>query len=176
MKGALAALNLGPLTFISTKHPSLALAVELRRGETVVGLAGQLLPALARDLDATAPVLVAELNLDLFDPAPARAVFAELPKFPAVTRDIAMLVPAEIAHEQVEAVLRAANEPLLVGIELFDIFKDDTGEKVPLGKKSVAYALTYRSNSKTLTADEVAAAHQRLKERLKAELAVAFRE
>jgi len=176
LKGVLATLNLDGVTFEPASHPALALAVELRRGEEVVGLAGQLLPALARELDATAPVLVAEIDLDLFDPAPASRRFVEIPKFPAVTRDIAMLAPAEIPHGKIEAVLRSANEPLLADVELFDVFTDPTGQRIPADQKSVAYALTYRSTGRTLTAEEVAEAHARLKERLKAELTVSFRE
>ncbi|MEI6562229.1 MAG: phenylalanine--tRNA ligase subunit beta [Verrucomicrobiota bacterium] len=176
LKGALAALNLDGVTLEPTAHPALALAVELRRGATVVGLAGQLTPARARELDATAPVLVAEIDLDLFDAAPAMGRFVELPKFPAVTRDIALVAPAEVAHGRIEAVLRGANEPLLVEVELFDVFTDPTGQRIPVDQKSVAYALTYRSSGRTLTAEEVAEAHQRLKERLKAELPVSFRE
>ena len=176
LKGALATLNLEPLTFAPASHPALALAAEIRRGETVVGIAGQLLPARARELDAPAPVLVAELDLDLFETAPPMPRFAELPKYPAVTRDVAMLVPATVPHAALEAVLRSAGEALLVTVELFDVFTDPRGQKVPADKKSVAYALTYRAADRTLTADEVAAAHQRLKERLKAELTVVFRE
>lgn len=176
LKGVLAALNLDGVTLEPTSHPALALAVELRRGDVVVGLAGQLLPARARELDATAPVLVAEIDLDLFAAAPASRRFVELPKFPATTRDIAMLAPAEVPHGKIEAVLRSANEPLLVGVELFDVFTDPSGQRIPADQKSVAYALTYRSSGRTLTADEVAEAHNRLKERLKAELAVSFRE
>ena len=176
LKGVLAALNLDGITFEATTHPALALAVELRRGDALVGIAGQLLPARARELDATTPVLVAEIDLDLFDAAPKGGRFVELPKFPAVTRDIALIAPAEVAHGRIEAVLRSANEPLLVNVELFDVFTDPTGQRIPSDQKSVAYALTYRSNGRTLTAEEVAEAHNRLKERLKAELAISFRE
>jgi len=158
------------------KHSALALAVELRRGKATVGIAGQLLPALARGLDATAPVLVAEVGLDAFAPTASAGRFTELPKFPAVTRDIALVVPLALSHAQIEAVLRSAKEPLLVGIELFDVFTDPRGEKIPADQKSVAYALTYRSGERTLTAEEVAQAHQKLKERLKAELSVSLRE
>ncbi|MEI8233937.1 MAG: phenylalanine--tRNA ligase subunit beta [Verrucomicrobiota bacterium] len=176
LKGALAALGLEGMSLEPSTHPALALAVELRRGKETVGIAGQLLPALARGLDATAPVLVAEIGLDAFEPAPAAGRFTELPKFPAVTRDIALIVPASVPHAQIEAVLRSAREPLLAGIELFDVFTDPTGGKIPADQKSVAYALTYRSSERTLTAEEVAQAHQRLKERLKAELPLSFRE
>ncbi len=70
----------------------------------------------------------------------------------------------------------SANEPLLADIQLFDLFSDPDGIRVPAGQKSLAYSLTYRSAERTLTADEVNAAHARLKERLKAALSVSFRE
>ncbi|XHR28409.1 MAG: phenylalanine--tRNA ligase subunit beta [Chthoniobacteraceae bacterium] len=176
LKGVIATLGLKGVTLETASHPALALAVEFRRGKRVVGVAGQLLPATARELDATAPILVAEIDLDVFDPAPATRRFTELPKFPAVTRDIALLVASDVPHEKITASLLGAKEPLLVGVELFDVFTDPEGLKVPAGQKSVAYALTYRSAEKTLTAEEVAQAHQKLKERLKAELAATFRE
>jgi phenylalanyl-tRNA synthetase beta chain len=178
LKGALAALNLGELTFTpaAAGHPALALTLEIQRAGKTIGLAGQLLPAQARELDATSPVLVAELDLDSLHAAPADKRFTELPKYPAVTRDVAVIAPLEVAHGAVEATLLGAGEPLLAGVELFDLFTDASGEKIPADKKSLAYALTYRSLERTLTAEEVTQAHTRLKDQLKAELAVTFRE
>ncbi len=180
LKGWLAALaralNLeGELTFHPGTHPALGLAAIVRRGEVAIGIAGQLLPARARELDLPGAVLVAEVDLGGLAARPA-AGFTELPKFPATTRDVALLLPLGVAHGEVEALLRSANEPLLVGVELFDIFTDPTGEKIPADRKSAAYQLTYRSNERTLTAEEVAETHQRLKERLSQGLNVGFRE
>ena len=63
-------------------------------------------------------------------------------------------------------ILRGAREPLLSSIEVFDIFTDPTGEKVPVEMKSVGYALTYCAADRTLTSDEVTTAHAALKDRL----------
>ena len=93
--------------------------------------------------------------------------YREIPRFPAVTRDIAMLAPLTLAHAQVADALAKAKEPLLAGVELFDVFTDATGAKIPADKKSLAYSLTYRSPERTLTTEEVNTAHARLKERLK---------
>jgi phenylalanyl-tRNA synthetase beta chain len=87
-----------------------------------------------------------------------------------------MLAPLTLKHESIAATLANAKEPLLAGVELFDLFTDPTGAKVPADKKSLAYSLTYRSPERTLTADEVNAAHTKLKERLQTELGVALRE
>ena len=65
---------------------------------------------------------------------------------------------------------------LLAGVELFDVFADPTGVKIPADQRSLAYSLTYRSPERTLTAEEVNTAHTKLKERLKTALAVTLRE
>jgi phenylalanyl-tRNA synthetase beta chain len=93
-----------------------------------------------------------------------------------VTRDIAMVVPLNVTHATIVATLEGANEPLLISIELFDVFTDVTGTRIPADRRSLAYSLTYRSAERTLTAEEVSAAHGRLKEQLLRELAVTLRE
>lgn len=174
--GGVGAAARGSLTFEAVSHPVLPLATAIRWNGEIVGVAGQLPPAAGRELDVTTPVLVAEIDLDLVKSASGPRRFTELPKFPAVTRDIALVLSLAVSHQQVEEQLKAANEPLLVKTELFDVFTDATGERIPVDKKSVAYALTYRSSERTLTADEVATAHSKLKERLKTELGASFRE
>ncbi len=106
--------------------------------------------------------------------APKR--YTEVPRFPAVTRDIAFIAPVALAHSRIVEALREPKEALLADVSLFDVFTDPTGEKVPADKKSLAYSLTYRSPERTLTADEVNAVHSKLKERLKTGLGVQFRE
>ena len=167
------------VTFKTDANPALALSLVIEFAGKPVGFAGQLWPADARALDATAPVLFAEIDLvalwKLSAPDVAKK-YREIPRFPATTRDIAMLAPLSLAHEEVERTLVSAKEPLLAGVELFDVFTDATGAKVPADKKSLAYSLTYRSPERTLTADEVNAAHTKLKQRLTTQLGVALRE
>ena len=179
LKGIIAAAIGGDATFEPEENSALALSIAIKVAGQPVGLAGQLWPADARALDATAPILFAELDLTALakaQPADAAKKYREIPRFPATARDIAMLAPIALAHEKFTATLAQANEPLLAGVELFDVFTDATGAKVPADKKSVAYSLTYRAADRTLTADEVNAAHAKLKERLKAELGVTLRE
>ena len=167
------------VTLDAEENPALALSLAVKANGKPVGFAGQLWPADARALDADVPVLFIEIDLAALWKAAAPDVarkYCEIPRFPATSRDIAMLAPLTLAHEAINAVLANAKEPLLAGVELFDVFTDATGAKVPADKKSLAYSLTYRSAERTLTADEVNAAHSRLKERLTKELTVAFRE
>jgi phenylalanyl-tRNA synthetase beta chain len=174
VKGVLASLGLGELTFEPVENPALALAASIKLNGTVIGCAGQLWPAKARELDIATPVMAAEIELSAPDDTDKK--YSEIPKFPAVTRDIALISPESVQHARVMTVLQDGNEPLLAGVALFDVFTDASGEKVPKGQKSMAYSLTYRSKERTLTAEEVNAAHARLKDRLRAELEVTFRE
>ena len=139
-------------------------------------MAGQLWPKDARALDATAPVLFAEIDLHLLPPVDAGKKYREVPRFPSVTRDIALIAPLSLPHGQIVSTLWSAGEPLLAGVELFDVFTDPTGVRVPADRKSIAYSLTYRSSERTLTSDEVNNAHSRLQERLKTQLGLSLRE
>jgi phenylalanyl-tRNA synthetase beta chain len=163
-------------TFAPDANPALALALAVHVGGRPVGFAGQLWPKDARALDATAPVLFAEIDLGALPAASTAGRYREIPRFPATARDIALLAPLTLAHAEIESVLQKASEPLLAGVELFDVFTDATGAKIPADKKSLAYSLTYRSPERTLTADEVNTAHAKLKDRLRTQLAVSLRE
>jgi phenylalanyl-tRNA synthetase beta chain len=174
LKGVVASLGLGELAFEPLENPALALAAAIKLDGAQVGCAGKVWPARARENDIAGAVVIAEIEL----PSPHRAAqkFSAISKFPAVTRDIAFIAPTDVQHAQVAEVLQKPGEPLLAGVELFDVFTDPTGQKVAAGRKSMAYSLTYRAKDRTLTAEEVNAAHARLKDFLKAELDVVFRE
>ena len=179
LKGIVAAALGSETTFEPEENSSLALSIRVKVTGECVGLAGQLWPAAARALDATAPVLFAEMDLEALAAAEVKRTakkYREIPRFPAMTRDIALLAPIELTHAKIEATLRAANEPLLTNIELFDVFTDPNGVRVPADRKSLAYSLTYRASDRTLTADEANTAHARLKARLTSELSVTLRE
>jgi phenylalanyl-tRNA synthetase beta chain len=162
--------------FESHSSSAVALSMIVKVAGQRVGFAGQLWPKDARGLDATSPVLFAEIDLSALPAQSQAKKFREIPRFPATARDIALLAPLALAHAEIVAVLQAAREPLLTDVELFDVFADASGEKIPANQKSLAYSLTYRSPERTLTADEVNVAHTRLKERLEAALAVTLRE
>ncbi len=176
LKGLVAAVLGAGTEFAPDENPTLASALTIKVDGKDAGVAGQLWPKDARALDATAPVLFAEIDLGALPAATAAGRYREIPRFPATSRDIALVAPLALAHAEIAAVLQRAQEPLLAGVELFDVFTDPTGVRVPADRKSLAYSLTYRSAERTLTADEVNAAHAKLKDRLKTELAVSLRE
>ena len=74
------------------------------------------------------------------------------------------------------ATIESAREPLLATVDLFDLFAGQGAENFGPGRKSLAYSLTYLDKNRTLTAEEVSAAHDRIRERLKSELEVELRE
>jgi phenylalanyl-tRNA synthetase beta chain len=173
LKGAIELARTG-LSFRRGQHANFALAVDIKAGSQLVGLAGQLTNSLASTMDASGGVFVAEVSLDFpVRGAGSRATFRELGKFPAVSRDSAMIVPEDLAHEKIADVIFHPTEPLLERVELFDLF---TGAEIGEGKKSVAYRLTYRDRSRTLTSEEVNAAHAKIRERLRSDLGAELRE
>jgi phenylalanyl-tRNA synthetase beta chain len=158
------------------ERPGLALGVEIWRNDQPIGFAGQVLAGRIRSIDATHPVFFAELNLDLIEQARSERTFREIEKFPAITRDIAMIVPQDLSHEKVFSTILGAQEPLLTGVELFDVFNGSAGQNFGPGKKSMAYALTYRDKTRTLTNEEITVVHAKIRERLQRELGVELRE
>ena len=177
LKGALEALGLGELRMERAENANFALGTEIFSGAKRLGWAGQLSSAHATKAGATSPVFLAELDLpNELETALRPRRFQELQRFPAVMRDIALLAPEALSHAEILAAITDAQEPLLGEVALFDLFSGKAAEHLGAGRKSLAYTLTYRDKNRTLTHDEVNAAHDRIRERLKSELGVELRE
>jgi phenylalanyl-tRNA synthetase beta chain len=147
-------------------------AVQL--GKLTLGEMGQLSPVLQKRYDLRDAVFLAELNFEqvLARRAPSKT-FKPLPLFPAIRRDVAMLVPEATAHEAIVNVVKQIRPPNLEKFELFDVFR---GQNIPAGQKSLAYAFTYRNPDRTLTDAEVNTAHEKLVEQFKRNLSATIRE
>lgn len=149
-------------------HPGKA--AEVCVGDQSVGVFGQLHPSVAEafDLDPRKVHLVGEFDLELLQRlVPDRFTYDPIPRYPAALRDIAIVVDEATPAAEVEAVIRAAGGKLLRQVHLFDVYR---GESIPKGKKSLAYALTYQSQDKTLTDKEVDKLHRKVEEQLKRSL------
>ncbi|MEM1058107.1 MAG: phenylalanine--tRNA ligase subunit beta [Verrucomicrobiota bacterium] len=134
-------------------------------------------PSFAKGLGLKAPAFYAELRLDAWlarDRPPAR--YEPLPAFPSLRRDIAVVVPRSLPQAEVVAAVNALNLKALESIRLFDIFTDDTGEKIPADRKSLAYALTYRAADRTLTEKEVGKWQDKIRRTLEEKLGAVFRD
>jgi phenylalanyl-tRNA synthetase beta chain len=145
-------------------HPGKA--AELRIQGELVGTLGELHPRVAPTYDlADRSVLVAELDLArLLAAAPARFTYTPVSRFPAALRDIAVIVDNATPAERVVGEIRVAGGEMLRAIRLFDLYR---GESIPAGTKSLAFALSYQADDRTLTDKEVDKAHKKIEERLK---------
>ena len=131
-------------------HPGRCAKVHVNGRE--IGVLGQIHPLVAANYGVDTELFCAELKFDaLFASRGADPVYTPLPKFPAVTRDIAVLVDAAITVGALEDCILSAAKGLLKDVKLFDIYN---GANLPEGKKSVAFNLILRADDRSLTAQE----------------------
>ena len=162
--------------FSPRERDGFALGCDIKADDQNIGVFARLKPSRERELDFTSPVFVAELDLTKLRKLLAGIDHVEdLPQFPGSSRDAAMELPATLPNAEIEGVLAKCNEPLLVAFECFDVFTDPTGQKLPTDRKSVAYRFQYRAADRTLKAEEVDAAHQKVLEALTSKIGVKFR-
>lgn len=141
-------------------HPRRRASIVL--GGHGLGSAGELHPDVAEALDLGTRAVYAELDADrlaAFLEAAGDPKAPELPRFPATTRDLALLVDDELPMAEARAVLVDASKPLGESVELFDLYR---GENLPAGKKSLAFRIVYRDHERTLTDKTVDKAHRKV--------------
>ena len=121
-------------------------------GDHLLGTLGQIHPHVADNYGVGTELYAAELWFDaLYESKGAQPMYQPLPKFPAVTRDIAVVCGKDVTVGQLEDAIRKGAKGLLKDVALFDIY---TGAGIAPGKKSVAFNLTLRSDDRSLTAEE----------------------
>lgn len=132
-------------------HPGRCAKVEI--GGKDCGVLGEMHPSVIRNYGLKTRVYMAELDLaDVLEKANGEKQFKPLPKYPAVTRDIAVLVDKTVPVYELEKVIRSVAGDVLEQVKLFDVYQ---GEQVPEDKKSVAYALVMRSHEGTLEEETI---------------------
>jgi phenylalanyl-tRNA synthetase beta chain len=150
---------------VPTLHPGKA--AELLAGGKAVGWFGELHPrvAAAFEMEGRA-VLVGEFDLAALRGAvrPSRELYRPVPRMPAARRDVAVIVAADVPAARVADEIRKAGVALLSDVHLFDLYR---GESIPQGTKSLAYALTYQAEDRTLTDKEIDKAHKKIEDRLR---------
>lgn len=128
----------------------------------------------AKKLDLRDPVFFAEFDLErLLAATRMEKTYRELPKLPAVVRDMALIVDENARHGDILTAIEKNRNKILERVELFDIFK---GDPIPKGKKSMAYSLTFRAADRNLTDAEVNEAHEQIKRQLLKEMPCEVRE
>jgi phenylalanyl-tRNA synthetase beta chain len=156
----------------STLHPGRAAALHIDGQH--IGDFGELHPRVVQNLRwEGSALLVAELDLDtLIALSPDLYGVEALPVAPPVLEDLALVVPASTAAADVEAAIRKTGGKLLRDVRLFDVY---TGESIGAGNKSLAYALTYQSDEKTLADKDVKKIRERIIYVLERELGAKLR-
>ena len=158
--------------FRAARHPALhpGQTAEVMLGEKVVGVLGALHPSLLAELDLQGAVLLAELDLEAVSHRGLPRA-RPLSRFPEVRRDLALLVDREIAAADLEQAIREAAGEVLSDLKLFDVY---AGKGIDPQRKSLAFGLTFRDHSRTLSDDVVNGVVEQvmdsLRENYKAEL------
>lgn len=133
-----------------------------------VGSIGTLHPEVIRNFDLKAVAVAMEIDLDRLDrDRKPQARYSPLPRYPAVFRDMAVVVPERMRAAQVEGAIRRAGGALVEAVRPFDVYR---GEPVPEGKKSLAFSIQYRAADRTLTDEEVATIHGKILEAVERDL------
>ncbi len=171
--GARAQFEAAPPAEVPFLHPGRA--AQVRVEGKLVGYLGELHPAEAMRLEVGENCVLFELDLIhlLAYGSVSRQTIEPPPKFPAVRRDVALVLDREFPADKVIRTVSEISCPLLEGVEVFDVYE---GGSVPPGKKSVALACRYRGKDRTLTDDEVNRAHAILVEAARARLGAELRQ
>ncbi|HAA81171.1 MAG TPA: phenylalanine--tRNA ligase subunit beta, partial [Thermoanaerobacter sp.] len=152
-------------------HPGRSAKILL--GDETLGIFGEIHPDVLENYDIPVRVYGGEINLDkVIQYANVENRYMPLPKYPAVERDIAVLVDGDIFVKDVEKVILETGGKLIDKVELFDVYK---GPNIPEGKKSVAFSIWYRSYGRTLTDEEVNVIHNNIVEALDKKLGAKLR-
>lgn len=152
-------------------HPGKTASLYVKK--ELVGILGEVHPDVCENYEIDERCYIAEINLDvLFKYATLERKYKALPKFPAVTRDLAILIDEKVLVQDIEEVIKKQGGNLLESYRLFDVYQ---GKQIPQGKKSVAYALVYRLEERTLTDKEVNKVHDKILRALEYKLGAELR-
>lgn len=156
-----------PLTARADLHPRAA--AEARIDGSAIGYGGEIHPEVLDGLDLDGPVFVFELDLGQLAAMPEPVRYRPIPRFPASSRDVSLLVAEDLPAGRVLEEMAAASEPLLESAAVFDEYR---GAGLPSGRRALAFRLTYRAEDRTLTEEEVSEAHRGVLDRVVSALGV----
>ncbi len=149
-------------------------SAEFLAENNVIGFVGALHPQAQANYGLRQPVFVLQISVTgLLDQANDHPTLTDVPKFPSVELDLALVVEDKITWAQVRDLAFEAGAPLLCRVHLFDLYR---GPEVPAGKKSMAFSLFYQATDRTLTDNEVAHIQERIVARAKKKLGATLRD
>ena len=139
-------------------------AAVIRLDREAIGVVGELLPEVALAFELPPGVFIFELDLPrLAKHVRKEIAFNPLPRFPSVTRDVAVTIDAGISAGEVMGIIRGVDNQYIEAIEVFDCYQ---GDPIPAGKKGLAFRISYRSLDRTMTDAEVNQFHQEVLKQL----------
>ncbi|QOY33953.1 phenylalanine--tRNA ligase subunit beta [Anaerobacillus isosaccharinicus] len=151
-------------------HPGRTAVITLAGNE--IGFVGQIHPSLQKELDIN-ETFVFQVDLEsLFSFVEKEVFYEEIPKYPSISRDIALVVDEKLQSQAVKDVIVENGGKLLKSVQLFDLYQ---GDKMEAGLKSLAFSLTYFDPSKTLTDEEVTKVHNQVLEGLQGKIGATLR-
>ena len=137
---------------------------EIRVWQTPVAFIGEISPDMCKQWDLKEPVYYAEISLEkLLAHAQRVRSFKEWPRYPAIERDLSLVVKGAVKGGDLISEIRGMGEGLIREVELFDLFR---GKRVPEGCKNLAFRILYQSAERTLVSDEVQKLHDRIAQTL----------
>jgi phenylalanyl-tRNA synthetase beta chain len=143
-------------------HPNKGAAIHVN--DVAVGAAGELHPEVAEAFELPPGVFIFELDLPtLADHSREEITFSPLPRFPSVTRDVAVAVDSRISAGELGEIIRGAGNVYIETVEIFDCYQ---GDSIPIGRKGLAFRVKYRSSDRTLTDEEVNEFHHEVLKQL----------
>lgn len=152
-------------------HPGKCATILLN--ENIVGTIGELHPKTTENFEVDTSVYILDLDFDLLlDASNTTIKFESIPKYPAIERDIALLVKKEVSHQSIVEVIENYGGKHLKSVTLFDIYE---GEQIDSGYKSMAYNLVFRSKERTLKEKEVTKKYNKVIKKLESELSAELR-
>jgi phenylalanyl-tRNA synthetase beta chain len=144
-------------------HPGRS--AKLLAGEKILGVLGEIHPEVLGRYDIPERAYLFELNFELFvQSAKEEKRYQFLPRFPAVYRDLSLVVDTSLESGKLTEAIRASRELPIDEVTLFDVYQK---APVPEGKKGLSYRIRYQANDRTLTDEEVNQYHEKVTERLK---------
>jgi len=147
--------NCGVVKFTSSSEKELPFSqcISLKQGQKTIARMGEIDATLLKNFDIKQPVFYVDILTDeLFASKVKPISFKEWSKYPAVTRDLALVVEKKVSYSELEKIALTQKIETLSAVSLFDVFESD---KLGVDKKSMAMSFTFRDDNKTLTDKEI---------------------
>ena len=145
----------------------------LKINKADAGTLGEIHPDVLQNYGIDEKCYVAEIDADLlYEKSNLNKKYKPLPKYPAVSRDMALLVDDSMLVQNIYDIIIRNGNGIVESVKLFDVYR---GKQIPLGKKSIAYSISYRADNRTLTDEEVNKVHSKILKALEDEIGAQLR-